>query len=57
MTSKTVQMFHGKQQIEPALKLLKALPVELGKPDNLEGVRATSSRPTSIFVVNSNSPH
>ena len=35
VTTNTVQACNDKQQIEPTLEQLKALPVELGKPDSL----------------------
>ena len=35
VTTNTVQACNDKQQVEPILEQLKALPVELGKPDNL----------------------
>ena len=35
VTSNTVQACNDKQQIEPILQQLKALPVELGKPVNV----------------------
>ncbi len=35
VTTNTVQACNDKQQVEPILDKLKALPVELGKPDNL----------------------
>lgn len=35
VTTHTVQACNDKQQVEPMLQLLKALPDELGKPDNL----------------------
>ena len=35
VTTNTVQACNDKQQVEPILDQLKALPVELGKPDNL----------------------
>ena len=35
VATNSVQACNGKQQVEPILRQLKALPVELGKPDNL----------------------
>ena len=35
VTTNTVQACNDKQQVEPILERLKALPAELGKPDNL----------------------
>jgi hypothetical protein len=35
VTTNTVQACNDKQQVEPILEQLTALPVELGKPDNL----------------------
>jgi len=52
----TVQATNDKQQVEPMLKQLRTLPVELGKPATLVADMGYFTRPTSMPVANMPSP-
>ena len=56
VTADAVQACNDKQQVEPALVQIKALPVELGSWSTWWRTRVTSPKPTSRPAVSSTSP-